>query len=301
MKTFKPSDNKVNSINDMLTGRVDYNKTLLERGLNGRYKSSIMSFAGHNISDVRFTEFQKMVRQYQKSTKTLPHPFNEYSDFRTMLRQYNQLVYLDNPAFRQQKAPLNRSKSEKDIRRAYVAYWTDKIIQEHNSRIATASKLYKQKTGKDFVAKKADIAKVTGVVDGKVHMAVIDLGALNKIIDQSDMLEMRSHESLYEPIKKLPKNKYADIFEKDKKYKLSHFKNEYMLWLNNFVYSARRAGWSEYTLAMIEDLARSGRIKELYKVFDDNDIEFVFKYKTMLGDNEIISEEDKFLDAIRRL
>jgi hypothetical protein len=300
MKTFKPSDNKVNSINDMLTGKVDYNKTLLERGLNGRYKSAIMSFAGHNISDVKFTEFQKMVRQYQKSTKMLPHPFNEYEDFRTMVRNFNHVVNLENPVFQKQKS-IVRSKSEKDIRRAYVAYWTDKIIQGHNSRLATASKLYKEKTGKKFVAKSADIVKPDGFRNGEVHTSVIDLGALNKIIDQSDMLEMRSHESLYEPIKKLPKNRYSDIFEKDKKYKLSHFKNEYMLWLNNFMYSARRAGWSDYTLAVIEDRARSGKIKELFDAFDSENIEFVFKYKTRVGDNEVLSEEDRYLTAIKNL
>lgn len=272
-----------------------------------RYKSQLRSFAKKNIDNTSFEQFQKRVNSYRKVAKLPAHPFDDFTSFKDIMTKTNQNVWLDKKLFKNEKTIL-KSKSENDIRMAYVQYWMHKMTYVHNKNIINRAKnLYeKHNPNKEFVVTWSDVygmqrVESNGQVD--VKMAPVDLSALDKLIDITPNLMLRADESIYTDVRVL-KKPLQQIFQDYDDRTLKHYRNLNTLYLANIIHSMMAAGWSQSTLDMIMEYLRDGgsstSITDIVDdLMDDGYFDSTWKYKEKIDENGVKQDESLFLQRFR--
>lgn len=272
----------------------------------GTYRKELEYFAKQNIDDTAFEHFKKIVFNYRKTTKRASNPFDIYENFKDMVVNHNQNVWLSKGLFKNETNIL-KNRTEKGIRMAYIQYWTHQMTYVHNKNIIQkAYDLYKKHSDEDkhFVVKWSDIYGLQQVeTDGvtEVKMAPVDLSAFDQMIELTPTMMLRADESIYTTVK-VPSKKMQEIFGDKDVRTLKHYKNLNTLFLANIVHAMIKSKWSQSTLDMIlQYLTDNGStgvsniIDIINSMIDDGDFDQTWHYEEKISENGVNLEEARFL------
>ena len=243
------------------------------------YKSAVTSFGKFGYSQQKFDQFRSTVDTYIGTTG-LKTAIADYENFKRALKQGANIVFYSD--FLQKKPTSvmgNRKLTDREIRRAYVAYWTDRMITEHNERIARARDLYKKHYNKDFIA-----SELQPFQPGTYK--TIGFNELTSKIETFEpKLVVRATKSTYKKPSKKQWTKYDDDIRSTKKLNLSSFANTDMLLSHNLFRILTKLQWNS-ALFYYNKLFELGRYDDILRAYEDSGIDFKYNYKEEQVDND---------------
>ena len=265
--------------------------TVLENKYDQRaHKAAVNSMAKYGYSTEKLKQFSDIVAQYNVKSG-INSPWADFGEFRAYaLTQKNGLSYFSDY---KQKKPSNvfkRGTSEKEIRRAYVAYWLDRIVTEINDRSEYAEQLQSK-----------HYKKYSSVVVPRLRLIkeghTIKLGDIEAFINKHyERIKIASTSSSYERPKNKEFDKFKDIFLSNKKLGLTYFKNYDALYFNNIMRALLENNWND-ALALVNQLIDQKRYSEIINAFEASGVTIKFIY----DDSKIDDEQRKFVRELEKL
>lgn len=253
------------------------------------YKSAITSFGKFGYSQQKFDQFRSTVDTYIGTTG-LNTAIADYDTFKKALKQGANIVFYSDFLQKKQTSVLgNRKLTDREIRRAYVAYWTDRMITEHNERITRARDLYKKHYDKDFVASELQPFKPG------THKTIGFSELVSKIETFEPKLVVRAAKSTYKKPSKKQWAKYDDDIRSTKKLSLSSFGNTDMLLSHNLYRILTKLQWDS-ALYYYNQLFELGRYDDILKAYEESGVDFKYNYKEEQVDND----EQKLVRALSK-
>ena len=269
----------------------------LQKGLAGVYRNLLRSFGKRNINDVAFEKFKVGVSEHiKKSGQKVHTPFEDYDFFKELVKS-GQVVYYESDY--KNKTPIKIKKlDEAHIRSAYVQYWADKIITTHNQKVKRAATLSKGKYDFDPVdITTAEIRVQPGTNVGEVFGRVITQEELFKIGD--DRLDIYANPDTYKIDRAVSLPNKKKIFDR-RKTTLKDMGNLRDLFYHNLYKAVTDAGW-DIAKGLIEDCINNGNADLIYDAYTESGVDIIFEYKERVGDSYLKSQEDVFVEVLRRL
>lgn len=243
------------------------------------YKSAITSFGKFGYSQQKFDQFRSTVDMYVGTTG-LDTAIADYDTFKRAIKQGANIVFYSDFLQKNPKSVMGgRKLTDKEIRRAYVAYWTDRMIAEHNERIARARDLYKTHYNKDFVASELQPFKPG------TYKTIGFNELLSKIETFEPKLVVRATKSTYKKPSKKQWAKYDDDIRSTKKLSLSSFGNTDMLLSHNLYRILTKLQWDS-ALFYYNKLFELGRYNDILRAYEDSGVDFKYNYKEEQVDND---------------
>lgn len=246
----------------------------------GNYIMGIRSFGKRGYDKEFRDRFESTVDRYVSDTG-LKTDIADFETFSRLAKQGDDLRLFSSYKDNEPLSLFKGSRSDKEIRRAWVTYWIDRILTETNDRIRVSKDLYKKYKDDDFIIRHLDIFS---------HGHVISLEEVDKYLrSYTESLVVSSTKFSYEkPSKEIFKQFKKDILSGGE-FKLKHFKNYDLLTLSNLLRSLRTKNMNE-AYDLLYDLLNQNKYAEALKAFDESGVTITYIY-----------DEEKIDDAEQKL
>lgn len=269
-------------------------KTPLQQGNKQLYASQRASVAKQVLKNKKTLKtFTDYINKYTSITGTASDvsDIDKFVKYATTTSGIVKLKYASGST-KEFKIPLDK----KTAQRAYVQYWIDKMIVEHNKRIEQADKLSKKHYGIDYEAPRLDVSKPV-IKNGRATYEQVNIEDIYKVIDVNvEKTYIRSREQTYRlPGRVSDENK--KLILDTKKHKLNELKNTKLLFINNLLYAARKAGWTD-VVDELEKMINNNDLKAVYDAYNEADVDIIFEYDEPTSD--MTSAQQKLLTSLKK-
>ena len=298
-------------INRQSTGQIKNVKdfaraeTSLRTGNQTQYRQAIARLAKKIVSNEKiYNEFIKGVKKYAEDTGQKdkagfnPDAFiNYYTD--TTNGKVTKITYLSSTeeynVFNDIRPLSLRNKDRKynkeEGRELFVKYAIDAMITQHNQRLTNIEKLEKQYSKKDtdsneatktvFNCKYTKVDLEKSVAGSKTTMDIDEF--LHQFLNE-DIIDIKSREDAYIVLDSYSSDVRKKILTFDDsdehrilKKGLKETGSYALLFINNLSYALAKSGWNDAYNKVLE-MIRKDMIKEIYEIYNNLNIELVWKY-----------------------